>query len=73
MKYDIEAWIIKVWDKSLKRNDIAVFYANLLQFVPAISPAWPEINNAINERWSLSGLEYIKTKAWKIVKEGDRG
>ena len=73
MKYDVEAWILKVWDMSLKRNDIAVFYANLMRFLPAISPAWASVNNAILQRWSGYGLEYIKAKAWKIIKEGDRG
>lgn len=28
-------------------------------------PDWPCINRAILERWSMSGLEWIKRRAWK--------
>lgn len=27
---------------------------------------WPKLNAAIIERWSASGLEWIKRRAWKI-------
>ena len=27
---------------------------------------WPKVNAAIVDRWSKSGLTYIKNRAWKI-------
>jgi len=31
-------------------------------------PNWAVVNRLIMARWSPSGLEYIKRKAWKIIK-----
>ena len=47
------------------RDEIAVEYARLL----ANGPAWPwaTLNLAIVDRWSMSGLRYIKEKAWKLA------
>lgn len=33
---------------------------------------WPAVNQAIMQRWSFSGLEYIKKLAWKMVDEKRR-
>ena len=47
------------------RDEIAVEYARLL----ANGPEWPweTLNLAIVDRWSMSGLRYIKEKAWKLA------
>jgi hypothetical protein len=46
------------------REEMAVEYAKLLGRVPVGSGIWPVLNLAIIDRWSVSGLAYIKGKAW---------
>ena len=50
------------------RKDIALTYA--LALVSEDGTKWMEVNQAIIERWSLSGLKYIKQQAWKLVDHG---
>lgn len=59
--------LIEIADKHLTRDDVAITYAYCLRQgeVDRIG----EINKAIIERWSLSALKYIKTKAWKRIGE----
>lgn len=50
------------------RDEVAVEYARLIRARPATPPStWVNLNAAIIDRWSRSGLLYIKRKAWKIV------
>ena len=49
----------------MKRQDIARTYALALR--TSRNTDWSKVNRAIIDRWSFSGLEYIKTRAWKIV------
>ena len=49
----------------MKRQDIARTYALALK--NSHNTDWYKVNQAIIARWSFSGLEYIKTRAWKIV------
>lgn len=51
----------------ITRDDIAQTYAMAL--VSSWPTDWKKANAAILERWSKSGLEYIKVRAWKIVEE----
>lgn len=48
----------------LKQADIAKTYALAIKSHEQID--WPKINAAIVERWSRSGLDRIKTMAWKL-------
>jgi hypothetical protein len=54
--------------KEAKRNDIAKTYRM------ALASSWPTdwktVNQAIMDRWSFSGLEYIKNRAWNQVEGG---
>ena len=56
----------RIEDKSLTRNDIAQDYGGLLrEHDPRDIDFWRRLNDMIIARWSLSGLKYIKEKAWK--------
>ena len=50
----------------MKRTDISKTYALALR--TSVKTDWSKVNHAIIERWSFSGLEYIKKIAWKLVK-----
>lgn len=54
--------------RGLKQNDIAVTYAMALTSSSrgVDNPDWGKINGAILARWSMSGLERIKKRAWDI-------
>lgn len=54
--------------RGLKQNDIAVTYAMALTSSSrgVDNPDWEKINKAILARWSMSGLERIKKRAWDI-------
>jgi len=52
-------------DKACRRNDMSEFYADMLR---AGCKEWGEVNAAIIGRWSVSGLVYIKKRAWGLVK-----
>lgn len=55
-------------DESVTRDNIAHFYAFCIASkAPGDDPEWGEINQAIMDRWSRSGLIYIKKMAWGIV------
>ena len=57
----------QIADKKQKRNDIAKTYIGVLAvpFFMKDTIDIPKINKAIINRWSMSGLKYIKDKAWK--------
>ncbi len=50
----------------ITRDNMAFVYAGL---IPVKNYPFGSLNKIIMERWSLSGLIYIKDKAWKILKE----
>ena len=52
----------EIADKSLKRDIIAMTYALALR--SSEETDWKQVNMAIIERWSMSGLHYIKKLAW---------
>ena len=47
----------------ITRNDIALTYRLAMQSRESVD--WAKVNAAIIERWSKSGLKYIKELAWK--------
>jgi hypothetical protein len=49
------------------RNSMASAYADYLRECGAEWPTWPALNLAIIDRWSVSGLNYIKQKAWNDI------
>ena len=49
------------------RDEIAEAYADLLVEKPATWGVWPTLNLAIMDRWSRSGLEYVKRRAWRLA------
>lgn len=54
-------------DENNKRDDIAAKYA--LALAQADPVEWAAVNLAIKERWSKSGLIYIKERAWKLYEK----
>ena len=46
------------------RDEIAVEYGKLLRSGVTSEVTWAVLNLAIIDRWSESGLRYIKAKAW---------
>lgn len=61
---DPEAKILgQIANPQMKRADIALSYASCIRQRGSID--WPKVNRAITDRWSLSGLSYIKGLAWK--------
>lgn len=59
----------EIADSRLTRDDVVLTYAFALRqhFDTRCDDRidFAEINHAIVDRWSLSALKYIKTKAWK--------
>ncbi len=48
----------------MKRKDVAQTYRLVLESPESRTVNWGNINKAIIERWSLSGLIWIKKQAW---------
>ena len=48
-----------------KRDSVATTYAFCIRQNEECD--FPTINRAIIDRWSVSALEYIKQRAWKLV------
>jgi hypothetical protein len=55
--------IIEQIDLGAKRREIAEIYEVALR--EGIAVNWERINEAIIARWSLSGLKWIKERAWR--------
>ncbi len=53
------------------RDDVALTYALAIRTHQANVEKvdWGAINRMIIERWSVSGLDYIKKRAWRMLKE----
>jgi aminopeptidase N len=54
-------------EKKITRDKLALTYA--MAICSSDNTDWKQVNAAIIKRWSLSTLEYIKQKAWKMVEE----
>ena len=52
----------EIADKEFKQRHVAKSYALALR--SSFDTDWAKVNNAIIERWSLSGLKRIKDWAW---------
>jgi len=50
----------------MTRDNMAYVYAGL---IPIKNYPFKQLNKVIISKWSKSGLIYIKTKAWKVVRE----
>ena len=55
----------EIANKKFTRNSVALTYAFCLRQREEVD--FGIVNRAILERWSRSGLEYIKKKAWNLV------
>ena len=53
--------IIEAINKSETREDASEIYKDL---IPMFNVDWPTVNKTIVEKWSVSGLKYIKKHAW---------
>ena len=53
--------IIEAINKSETREDAIRIYTDL---IPMSSVDWTTVNKIIVEKWSVSGLKYIKKHAW---------
>ena len=63
---DAEETILReIADKVVKRDSVALTYAFCISSLD--NTKFSEMNRAIIARWGMSGLDYIKEKAWKIV------
>ena len=58
--------------KEIKRDSLALTYSMAIVSSEQNIIDWGKINKAIIERWSFSGLEYIKNKAWKLIEEKNK-
>jgi len=56
----------EIADRRFKRNDVAITYSMALRSSERDTVDWKVVNDAIMERWSLSGLCYVKERAWKL-------
>jgi hypothetical protein len=59
--------LFAVVDENNKRDDIAAKYAAALSQSAPVE--WAAVNLAIKERWSMSGLKYIKELAWDLYEK----
>lgn len=77
---DTATLLTAVEDKEIKRRGVAALYAVALRYghaVPRPSHAvsdewdidWKTVNRAILNRWSMSGLKWIKRRAWRAILE----
>lgn len=58
-----ERFLSQIRRDKFKRKDIAITYSFCLDN-PNLN--WERINKAIVDRWSLSGLKYIKKEAFEL-------
>ena len=67
---DWQQWLLtEIGTPGCTRDDVAKTYSYLLlERSQGKEAEWPRINKAISARWP-KGLEYIKTKAWRLAAE----
>lgn len=61
-----ETLLMEIRDNKFKRRDIAKTY--FLAMTSTEKTDWKKVNTAIIERWSISGLKYIKRLAHNMLK-----
>lgn len=55
-----------VTNKATTRDDVIPTYASLInRMQEGYDVPWDDVNRVIGNRWSLSGLTYIKKRAWQ--------
>ena len=65
--------IFTVIEHAKRRDDVVIAYADELlrdgRFSVPVSErvVWRDVNQAIIDRWSESGLNYIKDRAWQLI------
>jgi hypothetical protein len=57
----------EIADQRLTREDVALTYAFAIRQWGPMDERYAVVNRAIMERWSLAGLKWIKTRAWKVA------
>jgi threonine synthase len=57
--------LAEIADQKFKQRHVATTYALAIKSPEPIR--WEEINQAIINRWSVAGLERIKTMAWALT------
>lgn len=58
--FTTETLLAEIADEATTRNDVAYAMA-----IRSSAPTdWPAVNKAIIARWSVSGLKWIKERAW---------
>jgi hypothetical protein len=63
--YCITVLLGEIADRRITQKSLALTYAMAIQ--SSEMKNWKKINDAIIERWSVSGLERIKRMAWKRI------
>jgi hypothetical protein len=64
---DVEGQLAReIADPRMTREDVALTYAFALRQWNPADTRYAAINRAIMERWSLSALKWIKTRAWAL-------
>ncbi len=61
----------EIADTKTTRKSLALTYA--MAICSRETPNFSNINRAIIDRWSVGGLNYIKTRAWKLIEEKQKG
>ena len=71
-----EVWagvsIFTVIEQAKRREDVVAAYADEIRewhtYPWALQgPWWRDVNQAIIDKWSVAGLQYIKDRAWKLT------
>lgn len=55
--------LAEIADPAMKRRDVAMTYRFAILEPDRVD--WPKVNKAIIDRWSVSGLNWIKKFAWE--------
>ncbi len=63
---DTDVLLAAVAQPNIKRRGVAAVYGGALRMEFGLTD-WKCVNRAILERWSMSGLRWIKHLAWKAV------
>lgn len=58
------ALLEEIADPKMKRRDVAKSYALTIKSSEFVQIDFDRVNRAIMQRWSASGLEWIKKQAW---------
>lgn len=64
----IAEWITT---RARTRKDVAALYAVALRMGPFVAVDFPTVNRMIVNRWSVSGLKWIKKLAWEAIEKAE--